>query len=306
VPVENIGAARGHSGAITWISPTPDGKYFLTASVDKTVKLWDVADNRLVRNVAVQASIVRFVAVLPDGLHALAAGDEGNVVLSALTDGKVIHVFEAREHGAVRAFAVSGDGRRAVSIHPNGMGDIWDIAQRTRVKTLQAPGARAIALSADGAVAVIGSGDGSLGLWDLDKASLLRTFQGSHNQKHGGVYDVAITPDGTRAVSGGGDDMVRVWDLASGREIRTLSGHTNTVRTVAVSADSKRILSGSGDARIWDADSGNEIVKFERSGGGPVAFADGLILTADNFDYSIRSWKPNGQLMTFFAGNRRQ
>jgi WD40 repeat protein len=305
-PVENLGPARGHRGGITWLAGLPDGNGFLSASLDKTVKLWNLADPGRVRNVVVRPYPVMFVAVLPDGAHALSAGDEGAVVLTALADGTVVHVFGGRELGDVRAFAVSGDGRRAVSIHGRGgTGYVWDIAQRTLVKTLHMPGTRTLALSAGGATAVAGIDDGSLWLWDVEKGSVLRAFEGGHGHKSGGVYAVAVMPDGMRAVSGGADDMLRIWDMASGREVRTLTGHTGTVYSVAVAADGKRILSGSADAtaRLWDAESGREIVKFNARGRvREVAFAGGMVLTTGE-DISVSSWKANGQLMKRFADN---
>ena len=293
-PVEKLGPATGHRGGITWLSATPDGNRFLSASLDKTVKLWDLADSTQVRNVGVHAYPVHFVTALPDGVHALAAGDEGAIVVSALADGKVVQVLGGREHGGVGAVAVTSDGRRAISIHDKGRGNVWDITQRTLLKTLNVPGTRAVALSADGATAITGSDDGSLWLWDLEKASMLRAFEGIHK---GGVYSVAVMADGTRAVSGGADDVVRIWDMTNGREVRTLSGHTGTIYSVAVSADGKRILSGSADgtARLWDADSGKELVKFDNGGRvRKVAFAGGMILTSGE-NFSIRSWKLNGQ-----------
>ena len=301
-PVESLGPARGHRGGITWLSATPDGNRFLSASLDKTVKLWELADSTQVRNVGVHAYPVHFVTALPDGVHALAAGDEGAIVVSTLADGKIVHALGGRDHGGVEAVAVTSDGRRAISIHDKGKSYIWDIAERRLVKTLNAPGTRAVALSADGATAITGGDDGSLWLWDLDKASLLRTFEGFHK---GGIYSVTMLPDGARAVSGGADDRLRIWDLASGREIRTLAGHMGTVYSVAVSADGKRILSGSADgtARLWDTDSGKELVKFDNGGRvRHVAFAGGMILTSSD-NLSIRSWRLNGQLMKVFAGS---
>ncbi len=42
----------------------------------------------------------------------------------------------------------------------------------------------------------------------------------------------------------------RVWDVASGTQTRKLEGHTNCVRSVAVSPDSKTIISGSDDKTV--------------------------------------------------------
>ncbi len=42
----------------------------------------------------------------------------------------------------------------------------------------------------------------------------------------------------------------RVWDMASGTETRKLAGHDNAVSSVAISPDSKSIVSGSYDKTV--------------------------------------------------------
>ena len=59
-------------------------------------------------------------------------------------------------------------------------------------------------------------------------------------------------------------DLVRLWDL-SGANQTVLRGHESYVYPVAVHRDDRRIASGSWDKtiRIWDADSGAELLAFE-------------------------------------------
>ena len=49
--------------------------------------------------------------------------------------------------------------------------------------------------------------------------------------------------------------------IVSDKLINKLTGHTDCVRSVAISPDNKKIVSGSSDntIRIWDLDSGNLI-----------------------------------------------
>jgi WD40 repeat protein len=66
----------------------------------------------------------------------------------------------------------------------------------------------------------------------------------------GPVWSVAISPDGKRIVSGSQDGTARVWDAATGQEVVRFNGHTLCVYAVAVSPDGSRVLSGSG----WPGD----------------------------------------------------
>ena len=62
----------------------------------------------------------------------------------------------------------------------------------------------------------------------------------------------------TAAPSPARDKTVRLWDVETGRCLRVLEGHTDSVRSVAWSADGRRALSGSGDktVRLWDVETG--------------------------------------------------
>lgn len=81
---------------------------------------------------------------------------------------------------------------------------------------------------------------------------------------------VAVSPDGTRFVSGLGGPIrpqdhrvwALVWDTASGQTILELDGHRDRVRSVALSRDGKKIVTGSDDqtVKIWDADSGRNLL----------------------------------------------
>ena len=66
-------------------------------------------------------------------------------------------------------------------------------------------------------------------------------------------------------VSGSYDGTLKIWDLKTYQEIRTLSDHENWIFGVAVSADTKHIISGGIDkiVRLWCFHTGKLLSCFE-------------------------------------------
>ena len=71
-----------------------------------------------------------------------------------------------------------------------------------------------------------------------------------------GVASVSFSPDGKRIVSGGGlyngrePGVVKIWDADTGREMLALEGHSAWVWSVNFSPDGKWIVSGGGDQTV--------------------------------------------------------
>lgn len=286
----------GHRDAVVWLAVSADGRDIMSASTDHMIKLWDIAGKRLIRNLGEHKDMARTALFMPDGVTALTAGDDGEIVLRKLADGTVLHVFSSGENGGVRKLAISQDGKRAVSGHDTGNVIVWDLVNKSALHVMTGHDwpISTVAISPDGTRALSGSIDGTLKFWDVETGKQLRSWHG-HEQ---GTYGAVFTADGHHVITGSGDYTIKLWDLDTFRELRRFEGHEGTVYALALSADGKRLASGSldGTARLWDVDSGNQIAMFD-SRTGPiyaVAFApDGTLLTGGG-DRTIRDWPATG------------
>jgi len=256
-----IKVQSGHSEHATSAAFSPDGKYILSASMDPTLKLWDIASGKEIRAFGDSVSGFDSVAFSPDGKYALSGSADKTLKLWSVESGKEIKVFSGHSDW-VLSVAFSPDGKYALSGSKDKTLKLWDISSGKVIRTFTGHSdfVNSLAFSPDGKYALSGSADNTLKLWNISSGEELRTFRGNSSA----ITCLAFSPDGKSALSGSGDATVRLWDIEKGEEVKTLKGHYWAVLSVAFSPDGKYALSASYDNafKLWDISSGKEIRTF--------------------------------------------
>jgi WD40 repeat protein/serine/threonine protein kinase len=248
----------GHTGTVTSVCLTDDGRHALSSGRDRTVKLWEVTTGACLRTLVDHTESVRSVCLSADGRLALSSGWTGTLALWDVTSGDRLRIFERK--GPI-APCLSDDGHRVLASDHSGTMELWEVATERRLRTFK--GHRGVAttirLSADGRHVLSGSADRTLKLWDVASGRCVHTFEG-HTAW---VNAACLSGDGRHALSGG-DETMRLWDLATGSCLRTFEGHTNLVSAVCLSEDGRHALSGSWDRtlKLWDVTTGRCLRTF--------------------------------------------
>ncbi len=214
--------------------------------------------------------VVTALAVTPDLTRAVFGGLDGAVRLWDVPTGECRILADAQDTSCqCFAVATTPDGRRAVSAHRDGKLRVWDIgAGRERIINRYEWGPiSAVAITACGRRAVISTGNVQTGQQvmrlDLDRECIIDSMA----EWVPFVCSIAMTPDGSRIVFDHGDDLL-VFEGGLGARRRRLTGHTDSVRSLALTADGRFAVSGSDDCtvRLWDLDSGESRVVGEHTG----------------------------------------
>jgi len=215
-----IRTLKDHSAWVSGVAVSPDGRRTVSASNDKTLKVWDLETGRELCTLQGHSASVSGVAVSPDGQRAVSASNARTLKVWDLETGSELRSLRGHSD-SVKGVVVSPDGRRAVSASKDKTLKIWDLETGSELRTLQGHTDRVngVAVSPDGGRTVSASDDQTLKVWDLETGRELRSLQG-HS---GWVMGVAVSADGQRAVSAPWDDTLKVWDLKVGAAVATFT-----------------------------------------------------------------------------------
>jgi WD40 repeat protein/beta-lactamase regulating signal transducer with metallopeptidase domain len=259
---KELSQIKGRTGGTVAMAFAPEGKLLAARGNDDSIKLYDVARGTELRQINLRPAqpagggggTVIFIGgparsprgtapglgFSPDGKLLVVPtgggrGDPGNslVIVDAVI-GKELRKIASPQ--AIASYAFSPDSRTLAAENTDRTITLWEVAsgkERAHLgKPAEAPpqdgGRMALTVDIDGIAG--GSTDPA------------------------GPVGVTFSPDGRAIVVRGQGRSVRVWDVLAGKEIGELKGHSGRVETVAITADGKRVASGSADTTVllWD------------------------------------------------------
>ena len=170
-----VSTLRGHRDGITAVALSYDGTRALTASADRTVKMWDVRTGQMLKTLLHPREVLA-VTMTPDGRRALLASADSSLIVWDLDRGKLSYPL-MEKRSAFLAVAITPDGKLAVSAGNHGL-TVWDLETGQMVRTVEADsgGITAVAISDDGKRIAAAYDDHSLAVWDFESWKCVASF----------------------------------------------------------------------------------------------------------------------------------
>jgi WD40 repeat protein len=276
-----------HQGLVDALAFSPDGKSVLTGSADMTARLWDASTGKSLALPLRHQDIVSAVAFSPDGKIVLTGSQDKTARLCEAATGKFLGP-PLQHQGAVWAVAFSPDGKTVVTGSDDKTARLWDAATG---KPLVSPlthqsGVSAVAFSPDGKKVLTGSN--VIRLWDVGTGKPLASYSA-------GVVRAAFSCDGKTALTANFDKTAQVWAAATGKPLCSPLKHQAQIWAVAISPDSKTVLTGSDKtATLWETATG-ELLTAPLTHAAPVrcvAFSpDGTTVLTGSDDKTAKLWE---------------
>lgn len=291
-----------HAGGVRSLVLDLDGRFLVTAGVDRVLKVWDGKTWQLEQTLQGHSNAVYVLALNPTSQMLASSSDDQTVRIWQMPSGQERYLLQLRSEWAT-AVVFSPDSRGVFTATQDTL-KLWGISSTNRGKLLcvlrgHSDSINALALSADGQYLVSGSQDKTIRLWSLDKEQVLKVLKG-----HTGSVDVIVMntpqtlmPAGMKQVliSGSRDCTIKLWDIDRGKELRTLTGHTQRVTALALSPAGDLLASGSADQtiRLWSLPQGKELgsLRGHRNVITALSFSrDGSRLLSGSLDGAVKIW----------------
>lgn len=289
---ELLHTLEGHTSAVTAVAFSPDGQVLASASYDNTIKLWDVATGKPIKDLVGHEGFVWALAFSADGKILATGSDDKTVRLWELASGKVARILSGHT-GPVEAVAFSPDGGVLATAGDYATIRLWDVATSREIKALAGHSSqvKSASFSPDGKVLASASDDGTVRLWDVATGRAIWAPEPDYRRR---LKSVSFNPDGSTLAAASSDATIQFWDVASGRLIGALTGHQSEVNSISFSPDGMTLASGSDDnhVKLWDLGSGEEVKTLSglRIRVPSVVFSPDGRLLAGSWHRTIKLW----------------
>ncbi|MBN9070726.1 MAG: WD40 repeat domain-containing protein, partial [Rhizobiales bacterium] len=214
----------GHRALVRDLAFTSDGHLLLSASDDKTIRVWDVASGTTLRTL--------------------------RGYMGAGNDGKVFALAISPDDRTVAAGGYFGEG---IDKPPYGDVRLFDIAtgRMTGVLTGAGQSVFGLAYAPDGNEIAAGSGDGYVYVWSRAAGGWepKTRLDGDSNR----IAKVAYALEGRRIVAITADNGVRLWDRGTGEEIDMPDAEPlrdTGLMALTVSAEGSRFATGDSEGNV--------------------------------------------------------
>lgn len=254
---------EGHTGFVQDVALTNNAEYALTASWDKSLRLWNLKTGAGFNKFLGHQKDVLSCAFSPDNRHILSGGRDNKLKIWNVK-GECVYTLDRDSHtdwvSCVR-FSPAVQNPLIVSGGWDNVVKVWSLSEFRCVYTLRGHKGyvSSVTVSPDGSLCASAGKDGNAKLWDLSRGEHLYELECNEP-----INQIAFSPN-RYWLCAATESAIRVWDLENKEVVAELTPQVPASKekgaskvkpvctTIAWSADGSTLYSGYSDGaiRVW-------------------------------------------------------
>lgn len=286
---------RGHTKLVQSVAFFHNGRWVVTGSEDKSLKIWDVQKGTLVGQLEGHEDTVWSISTSPDDRRIVSGGCDNKIIIWDVESRQAVFDPLVKHTDWVKSVCFSPDGKRFASCSGDTSVVVWDTETGTVLATFDGhrSDVSTVAFSPDGIKLASASADRTIRVWHADTAELLLEL---NDQAH--VRFVVWSPDGQQLVSASEDHTVKFWQVSNGDQIgEPWTGHgMDWINGLSISSDASFLAIATSfdkSVRLWSTKTRKQIGQSYLHATGAYCLAlspDQELLASGDFDGRVYLW----------------
>jgi WD40 repeat protein len=166
---ESIVELKGHLEPITHLVIAPDRRTLISASKDKTIKIWDLQKAKIIGTLKGHLRGVNCIAISPDGTKIVSGSDDGHLKIWDLLNKNLLKTIESNLY-SIYSLAITPDGQKIVSASGDKQIKIWELNSGQEINSLKGhtDAVSCLAITPNGQTIVSAGKDSTIRLWGIN------------------------------------------------------------------------------------------------------------------------------------------
>ncbi len=286
-----------HTAEVNSVQYSSDGKYIVTASEDRSVKIFETISGRELMSLSDINAPVKMAVFSSNGKQVLLCF-YGVAVIYEIPSGKKLFVLKGHTAG-INHIAYSKDGRYCLTACDDKTVRIYSPDSGVLIQALDkhSESVKYAEFSPDSKRVVTASWDHTAMVYDIASGALLLTLTG----QEGNLSTAHFSEDGSQIITASWDKTAQLYDANTEKLLHRFEGHAKTVVDARLSPNGELVATSSMDGllRLFDAKTRSLITALKHRG-------DGVCIQFSRDGKWLYSGDKTGNLLVYDIINRKK